>query len=82
MAVMMGNLYAALREAGVPDDKAQRAAEEMAAVADVVDVKSDVATLKSDVTRLKADTAVMKWMLGFVVATNVAIFSKLFLGSH
>ena len=82
MAVMMGSLYAALREAGVPDDKAQRAAEELAAVNDVSEIKGDVSKLKSDVTVLKSDVAVLKRMVGFNVAMTVALFGKAFLGPH
>ena len=87
MAVMMGSLYAALREAGVPDEKALRAAEEMAAINDISDMKGNLASLKSDVggvktdlAAMKADIAVMKWMLGFALAMMAAVLVKVFFG--
>lgn len=60
MAVMLGNLYGALREAGVPDDKAQKAAEE-------------VATFKDEIATLKADTLLLKWMVGFNIALTLGL---------
>ena len=82
MAVMMGSLYAALREAGVPEPTAQRAAEEMAAVGDVAEIKGNVLQLKADVGGLKAGVASIKGMLGFDIAMTVSLVSKTFLGSH
>lgn len=61
MAVMLGNLYGALREAGVPDEKAQKAAEE-------------VATFKDEIATLKADVLLLKWMVGFVLASVLGGF--------
>jgi hypothetical protein len=46
---------------------------------DVADLKRDVTELRRDVTELKRDNFLMKWMLGFVLAFQVAIFFKLFL---
>jgi hypothetical protein len=34
--------------------------------------------LKSEVVQPKADTAILKWMMGFVLALEVAILAKLF----
>jgi hypothetical protein len=61
MAVMLGNLYGALRDAGVPDDKAQKAAEE-------------VATFKDEIATIKGDIQLLKWMLGFVLASVIGGF--------
>jgi hypothetical protein len=60
MALMMGALYDALRSANVDDDKSRKAAEE-------------VADFQKQIGDLKSDMAVMKWMLGFTLALNVAI---------
>jgi hypothetical protein len=38
----------------------------------------EVIVLKADVTGLKADSAVVKWMLGFVLVMCVAILFRLF----
>ena len=46
---------------------------------DVAELKRDVAELKRDVAELKRDNLLMKWMLGFVLAFQVAMFIKLFL---
>lgn len=46
---------------------------------DVAEVKRDVAELKRDVAELKRDNFLVKWMVGFVLAFQLAIFAKLFL---
>ena len=46
---------------------------------DVAELKRDVAELKRDVADLKRDNLLIKWMLGFLLAFQVAIFLKLFL---
>ena len=47
--------------------------------ADIVGLKTDISELKRDVAALKSDNLLMKWMLGFVLAFQIAIFIKLFL---
>ena len=39
---------------------------------DIAELKTDIAELKADVTELKADGRAMKWMLGLLLAINVA----------
>ncbi len=39
----------------------------------------DVRTLKSDVIGVKSELTLIKWMLGFVLAFQVAIFVKTFM---
>ena len=46
--------------------------KDMATKSDIAEVKTDIAELKADVTELKADGKAMKWMLGFLLAVNVA----------
>jgi hypothetical protein len=88
MTTMVAERYDALIAAGSPEDKARKAAEAMAGFdayeqrfirveTDIADVKRDVAELKRDVAELKRDNLLMKWMLGFVLAFQVAIFFKL-----
>ena len=66
MALMMGRLYAALRAADVPDDKAIAAAEE-------------VAEFKDSISGMRTDLAVLKGMVGLNLAFSLAILAKLFL---
>ncbi len=40
---------------------------------------ADIDAIRKDVTTLKVDSAVMKWMLGFVLAMQVALFVKAFI---
>jgi hypothetical protein len=61
MAVMLDILNGALRDAGVPDDKAQKAAEE-------------VATFKDEIATIEGDIQLLKWMLGFVLASVIGGF--------
>jgi tetrahydromethanopterin S-methyltransferase subunit D len=65
MATMMGNLYEALVAAGVDRGKAQAAAEE---------AYTGDRTYAADVADLKADMRLVKWMLGALLALNVAMF--------
>ena len=69
MAFMMGNLYDALRSAGADDDKARKAAEE-------------VAGFENRIGGLASDVALLKWMVGFNLALTVAVVGKLFLSAH
>ena len=72
MALMSGSLYDALLSANVEDDKTRRAAEE---VANFQNQNND---LKVDLTAVKGDVAPVKQMLGFVLASNVALLFKVF----
>jgi len=66
MSTMQSEVFDAFRSIGVAEDKAAKAA------AALNERDKDVAALKSDM-------AIMKWMMGFVLAFQVAIFAKLFL---
>jgi hypothetical protein len=72
MATMMGSLYSALIAANVPPDKAQAAAEE--AYAGVRTNDTPIANLQNDFADLKADMRLVKWMVGALIALNVAMF--------
>ena len=65
MAVMMGNLYDALRSAGAEDEKARKAAEELAGY-------------ENRFSKLEADVGLLKWMVGFNLALTIAVVGKLF----
>jgi hypothetical protein len=66
MAMMMGNLYSALKQAGADDDNARKAAEE-------------VATYDSRMSTIENRLSVLTWMVGTNVALTLAIVGKLFL---
>jgi hypothetical protein len=65
MALMMRQLYQALRAAGAPDDEAAKAAEE-------------VAQYENRIANIGSRLAVLQWMIGFNIALTVAIAVKLF----
>jgi hypothetical protein len=59
--MMMGNLYDALTAAGASREKAQAAAEE-------------IANHDNAIAELKSDMRLIKWMVGALLALNVAMF--------
>ena len=65
MALMLGKLYDALRAAGVPEDKAREAAEE-------------VATFEKDFPEIKSDVRVLKWITGTTLAGVLALVIRAF----
>jgi hypothetical protein len=66
MTTMQSEVFEAFRAIDIPEDKALKAATALS--------KRD-----DDVGALKNDMAVMKWMMGFVLAFQVAIIVKLFM---
>jgi hypothetical protein len=64
MALMLGELYDALRAGNTPEDKARAAAEEVAAY-------------ESRLGRVEGDLMLLKWMVGANIALTVGIFIKL-----
>jgi len=65
MTTIQSEIFDAFRSMGVSEDKAVKAAAALS--------KRD-----DDVTSLKTDVNLMKWMIGFVLAFQVASFVKLF----
>jgi len=65
MSLMLGKLYAALRLANVPDDKAIEAAEE-------------VAGFENRLAGLDSRLNLVQWMLAFDIALSVVILGRLF----
>lgn len=63
---MQIEVFEAFRSVGVPEDKASKAAQALN------ERDKDVASLKSDMT-------IMKWMMGLVLAFQIALFAKAFL---
>ncbi len=71
MTIMMGKLYAALRVANVPEDKAREAVEEVAA-------------FEASLNDLRADMRLIKWNGALNTALIIAVFGVLlrFVGGH
>ncbi len=65
MSLMIGGLYDALREAGVSQEKAKQAAEE-------------VANYESRLGKIETDLAVLKWMVGFNLIMTASLLFKAF----
>ena len=64
MSLILGKLYIALKSAGVSDEQAESAAEESGC--------------ENRWDKIESDLAVIKWMLGFNLATTTAILFKVF----
>lgn len=67
MALRMGNLYEALRESGASDERARKAAEE-------------VADYQKQLSDIRTDLSLVKGLLGVVVAGVMALLIKTFFG--
>ena len=87
MSVLQAEVYEAFRSIDVPDDKALKAAVALSgALARVEDETSkgfskrdaDIDSIRKDVQVLKVDGAVLKWMVGFNLASSDAILFKVF----
>jgi hypothetical protein len=66
MSIMISEVYDAFVSAGAPEEKARRATEALT-------------VYESRFSKLENDMAVIKWMLGFVIALLSAVALKLFL---
>jgi hypothetical protein len=62
MAMMLSKIYDAFIAAGAPEEKARDAAEELAAY-------------ENRFAKIEPDLAVIKWMLGVVLAGVVSLFA-------
>jgi hypothetical protein len=76
VAVMVVELYEALKEAGAPDAKAQAAARAMADY----DARFDTLETKIDtgLAEVRAQITMLKWMNGIVIAGVAALIIKTF----
>ncbi len=63
---VLQSVFEAFRAIDIPEDKALRAATALS--------KRD-----DDVSSLKGELLVLKWMMGFVLAFQIAVFARLFL---
>lgn len=62
MTTMISEVFSAFRKAGVPEEEARQAAEALSA--------ESLAT-KTDIAGIKQELAIIKWMLGIVIAAQV-----------
>lgn len=65
MSTMISEVYDALKEAGASEEKARKAAEA-------------IATYENRFAHIESDLTLLKWMVGFVLAMQVAMFWKMF----
>ncbi len=65
MATMIPEVYDAFIAAGAPGDKARKAADALA-------------DYENRFSRIDAELIVLKWMVGFGIALNIAILTRLF----
>ena len=65
MSTLQGEVYEAFRSIDVPEDKAIAAA-------------AALSRRDEEVASVRADVLLLKWMVGFGLALNVAILLKLF----
>jgi hypothetical protein len=80
MALMLGQLYQALRAANVPEDKARAAAGEVASYrGGLTQLRLETGELFHEMAerlgRVKSDLCVLKWMTGFLLALTIGTFA-------
>ncbi len=78
---MQWGVFEAFRAIDIPEEKALKAAEALSRRNDeaIKMQENRLAKIEADTASLKIDTAILKWMMGFVLAFQAAIFAKLFL---
>jgi hypothetical protein len=73
MALMLGQLYDALRADNAPDEKARAAAEEVA------NHEGELSKLRLDMSerlnRVEGELRLHRWMVGFLIAVVLAVFA-------
>ena len=87
MTTMISEVYSAFRTAGVPEQDARKAAEalsseNLATKNDITEVKQEITAVdqrltgnitevRNDIAQLQREMAVVKWMVGIVIAAQV-----------
>ena len=66
-SIMLASVYDALKEAGASEEKARKAAE-------------DVANYESDMSEIKSELRLLRWMVAYVVALVTGLVIKTFFG--
>ena len=80
MALMLGQLYDALRAGNVPDDKARAAAEEVANYrGGLTQLRVETGEFFHEVFEclgcIESDLRVLRWMTGFLLALTMGTFA-------
>ena len=77
MPIMLAHLNDALRKAGVDDDLARKASEEVAGYENrLATIEIKLVTLDAKVATLDAKVMMLQWMVGLNMAMTVAILFK------
>jgi hypothetical protein len=76
MAALIGEIYDALKEAGVPDDKARQAARAVAGAEELKEIRSDLREIRNAIQDTRGDVRVLKWMPPFTLTILVAILFR------
>ena len=80
MATMISEVYDAFIASGAPEDKAQKAAEAMAAYDGRFNkIDGDLGVIRGDINMIRGDINLLKWMNGITWALCFGIIFKLFL---
>lgn len=80
MALMLGQLYDALRAGNVPDDKARAAAEEVASYrGGLTQFRVETGEFLHEIAeclgRIESDLRVLRWMTGFMLTLTIGTFA-------
>ena len=79
MTTVQSEVYEALRDIDIPEDKALKTAIVLSKRHDDVLSKRDVDLLYDDVAKLKRDISILRWMTAITLAFQIAIVVKLFI---
>lgn len=74
MAMLNYEVFEAFKSAGIPEDKARKAAEALSEAAHA----GEVADIRADVVDLKSTVKLHTWILGFNAAMLAALLLRIF----
>jgi len=78
MSTMIFEVFDAFRTAGVPEDKARKAAEALSS--ETTATKGDMSKLEKEIAAIRSDMTLLKWMVGLVMAGVASQILKSFFG--
>ena len=78
MGLMLAKTYAAFKAAGVDEEQAQAAAEELAAFeARFASIEKSISHMDGKITSMEGKTTVLLWAVGVNAAATIAILGVL-----